>query len=75
MAEKLLDSIRRKVKGLKEKPERAAKKAPAQKTASGSPPAAAKAASPEGPADAATAPGAKPGKAKPQPWYRHRQRW
>jgi len=75
MAEKLSDSIRRKVKGLQKalNPER--KDAPAPKKKAGASATPATAAGPAGPEDAKTAPAAKPDKAKPQPWYRHRQRW
>ncbi|MGB5080536.1 MAG: hypothetical protein WBO23_07315 [Burkholderiales bacterium] len=69
MAEKLSDSIRRKVKGLRKVLEGGPKDAPAPKASTAG--AGAKASDPAG----AATPAAKPAKAKPQPWYRHRQRW
>jgi hypothetical protein len=72
MAEKLSDSIRRKVRGLQKALE-GTKEAPAPKEkGSGASPSAVE---PAGPAGSAATPSAKPAKAKPQPWYRHRQRW
>lgn len=73
MAEKLSDSIRRKVKGLRKVLEGGPKDAPAPKASTAG--VGAKASDPAGAADAAATPAAKPAKAKPQPWYRHRQRW
>lgn len=74
MAEKLSDSIRRKVKGLQKVLE-GTKEAPAPKEKIRSSGASATAAESAGPADSAATPSTKPVKAKPQPWYRHRQRW
>ena len=75
MAEKLSDSIRRKVKGLRKVLEGGPKDAPAPKASTAGTVAGANASDPAGAAEAAATPAAKPAKAKPQPWYRHRQRW
>jgi len=75
MAEKLADSIRRKVRGLKKALEGGQKEALAQKRNTRGSGASATAAESAGPADPAATPAAKSAKAKPQPWYRHRQRW
>jgi hypothetical protein len=71
MAEKLADSIRRKVKGLQKILDRGPSKE--QPGGSGT---SAKVADQADPAESAAKPAAKAEKkTKPQPWYRHRQRW
>jgi hypothetical protein len=77
MAEKISDSIRRKVKGLKKMLHGAPTSAPAPKESprgQRSTTAAKDPAAEEGPPGT---PEAKPDKKRltPQPWYRHRQRW
>jgi hypothetical protein len=73
MAEKRSDSIRRKVKGPQKVLEGGPKDAAVPKANAGG--SGANAPDPAGPADSAATPAARPAKAKPQPWYRHRQRW
>jgi len=77
MAEKLSNSIRRRVKGLKKALESPPKEDPAAKGNSGSSGAPAKTSDQAGSADSAATPATKPDKKKAlsQPWYRHRQRW
>jgi len=75
MAEKLSDTIRRKVKGLNKLLDGDPKDVPTSKANAGNSGTPAKASDPAAAANSAATPAAKPAKAKPQPWYRHRQRW
>jgi len=71
MAEKLSDTIRRKVKGLSKLLDGDPKERSAPKASTGS----SGTSDPATPASSPATPSAKPAKAKLHPWYRHRQRW